>query len=303
MLTTLALVAGLLGASTDIGVPATFYGNYNVTGDFAANGNATVGGNATVTGNVNAGGNVTVPNATMDVFGTVIPTAINPNSYYWATEWADSQAITQFSVGGTVSTNYDLAVFNFAIANNSTIGTAGVKTSSTTQGGRVCYPLSVGIVKSASINYRWRHIFYMPVASDATNPYTALIGSYVGVGSATSADVPFAGPYISYTHGTNGGNWVLGSGVNNTRTTTNSSTAPSFSAWSSLEIRLANGTYTFFINGVSVGTVVDANIATSPAAGQATTLGCIEIFPGGAWTLARTVAIDRSDVYVTGLVR
>lgn len=240
---------------------------------------------------------------TPDAGGFVVPPVVNPSTYYVQDDWDTDASTADYTQVGNVV----LAAVNAVSAPlmaASTQGVGYVNTSSTTAGGRVARSAAYGIVQSASINYRWRHLFYMPVASTAANTYTAFIGSFVAIGSANASDVPFAGPYISYTHGTNSGNWVMGSAVNNTRTTANSSTAPSLGAWNRLEIRLANGVYTFLVNDVSIGTVTDANVTASQANGQCASLGGIMIIPDGTnFTTNRVLMIDRSDYYVTGLTR
>lgn len=240
----------------------------------------------------------------LDKGGQFVPNVINTTTYYYSNDWDFLNAATGLVQNGNQVIGATNSVSAPLMA-NSTQGVGYVNTSSTTVGGYVTGPTAYNLIKSSTILYQWRILFYLPTASSSANRYTAYIGGFVGTGTANNANGgPFAGPYISYTDNGNSGNWVMGSGVNNTRTTANSSTAPANAAWNTLQINLNNGVYTYLVNGVNIGTVTDANITSSPANGQAASWGGIMILPDGTnFTTNRVVMIDRSDFWVTGLTR
>lgn len=277
----------------------TFTGNVTVGGTLGVTGISTLtGGIATAV--PFKSGSTTV--STVDTAGTLVPAAINPSTYYVVEEF--DRTTTGYSVAGSAGTNYNIATPNAisaAFFTTSTLGGAYVATSSSSAGGFVFAGMSQNIVKSSTINYQWRFLFYVGTLSDATNPYTLIIGGPV-MGAATTGSLPITGPYLSYTHGTNSGRWVMGSATNTAQTTANSSVAAA-TGWHSLTISLANGTYTYTLDGASLGTVADANMVTTVANNQGASLGGICIIPGGAFTTARYAAIDRCDYYVTGLSR
>lgn len=250
--------------------------------------------------------------ARLDKGGFVVPAGGTPSTRYFSYDWdmvalaatfTQNGSATSVVVGATNSVSAPLMAA-------SSMGVAYVQTESTTQGGYVCLPSAYPLIASSTINYQWRILFYHPAASTAGNTYTSYIGGHVMTGTANNTCLPFAGPYISYSHGANSGNWVLGSAVNNTRTTGNSAVAATnyLGAWNILTISLANGTYTYTIanasgaNSQSLGTLADANITASVGSGRAAGAGGIAVIPDGAnFTTARVLMIDRSDFWVTGL--
>lgn len=241
--------------------------------------------------------------SSVDRAGNTVPSFANPSTYYVCEEWDIDGAPTDYAQNGNVVIT-GVNTVNTPLQLSSSIGISYVNTSSTTAGGYVCRPLAYSIVKSTTINYQFRHLFYLPAASTALNRYSAYIGNFVVVGTANNTAVPFAGPYIAYSDNLNSGNWVLGSAVNNSRITGSSAAAVVPNTWNSLLITLNNGTYSYSLNGVSLGTLLDPGITPSPSSAQGVTLGGIMCIPDGTnFTTSRTLMIDRSDLYITGLSR
>lgn len=302
---------GVTGTSTlgAVNAAATTVSTLSATGTVTLSNAAPTFNSTAATTSLQTYQNNGVTVATLDKGGQLIPSITDPSTMYFKYDWDWVGLGTAFTVGGNVV----IAAVNSVSAPlmlNSTQGVGYCNTSSTVLGGYLCLPASYGLVKSASINYQWREIFYLPAASTSANRYTAYAGAFVGISAANTSNGPFAGPYIAYSDNLNSGNWVLGSAVNNTRTTANSSTAAVGNTWYTLQINLANGVYTYLIAPVgttplvSIGTVTDANIATTPANGQSACGGGIQIIPDGTnFTTQRTMMIDYSDYYVTGLAR
>lgn len=268
--------------------------------------NATFTGNTTISGGsvTITGGPLTLNNGTVDTSGFIIPNKIDPPTYYFAYDWDWVSVAAAFAQNGNVVIAANNSV-SAPLALASTQGVGYVNTSTTTAGGFCSLPSSCFVVKSTAINYQWRELFYMPAASSPTNRYTAFIGAFVATGLANNSNPgPVIGPYLAYSDNLNGGNWVMGNGVNGTRTTVNSLTAPTTNAWNILMITLANGVFTYTVNNVVIGTVTDANILTTPQNGQGASAGGMMIIPDGTnFTTQATLMLDRSDYYVTGLTR
>lgn len=312
---TIGTTLGVTGASTLAAVSAT---TLNTSGlatlaSASVTGAATVGTTLGVTGISSLTGGVATPLSyktggvtvsNVDVGGFNVPASINPSTYFVAEEF--DRPFATYSAFGSNGTNVNLAIPNALTApvlGTSNISGAYVATSSTTQGGSIAAAATLNIVKSTTINYQWRLLFYVGTLSDATNPYTLLVGAYVTTNATAAAHLPVTGPYMSYTHTANAGRWVLGTATNSVRITSNTTTAVA-SGWHTLTITLANGVYTFVLNGASIGTVTDTNMSTSVTSAQGASIGAISIVPdGAAWTTARSALIDRSDFYVTGLSR
>jgi len=212
-------------------------------------------------------------------------TAVRPSSPFYNTAGTSG---TNFGAGGDVTPN--------ALYSINHPGLIMVATSSTTSSGWVgggSYQLS----KSSTVQYQWRVIFSTPPAtSTSTNRYIFYVGAF-----SLSGTTPYAGPYIEYSDNVNSGNWVLGSGWGGTQSTTNTSTTVSFTSWHELTITLNNGTYTYVLDGTTLGTVVDSNIVSTtwyqaPA-------GAIGMFGGGTFTAAVQATADKWDMTITGLSR
>lgn len=252
---------------------------------------------------VDASGNIL---AKVDGSGAIIPLNIDPTTYYYVNDFVDVQVAGNYNQAGNVVVAGANSV-SAPLSIPSTVGVLYVNTSSATAGGYCCMPFSVCYVKSAVITYQWRYLFYLPAASISTNRYTAYVGGFWATGAATQAGFGVAGgPFLKYSDNVNSGNWVMGSSTNaGTLTTVNSSTAALPGAWNSAVITLANGVYTFTVNGVVLGTVADTNLtATSPTVNQNAGAGGIAILPDGTnYTTQRTMMLDRLDFYVTGLTR
>lgn len=130
--------------------------------------------------------------------------------------------------------------------------------------------------------FEWR--IRIPTLSDGTQTFTVRGGFMSDMGG----DAP-NGVFWRYTHSVNSGNWQGVARTNNSETATNFSTAPVTSGWQRLTIivNAAGTTATFYINGVSVGTV-SSNIPT--ASGRETAIGFGIIKSAG--TTARTLLVD-----------
>lgn len=240
--------------------------------------------------------------ATIDAGGYLIPAIGDPSTFYQCEDFVGVAAGNNagYSQIGTVQ----VAFPGFGFATPSTMGMIYAGTSSTTQGGYIGTVLALNIVKSTTINYQWRFIFYLQNVSTSTNRFTAYVGGIVGTSTATNTNPgPFAGPYLAYSDNLNSGDWVMGSGIANVRTTGNSSVAAT-TGWHNLTITLANGTYTYVLDGTSLGTVADSNMVTTTASNQAATIGGVQCIPDGShFTTASMIALDRADIYITGLSR
>lgn len=240
-----------------------------------------------------------------DTSGYNVPSIIDPATYYYVNDFVDVQNASDYNQNGNVViANFNSVTGPLALA--STQGVAYVNTSSVTQGGYVCIPFSLGYVKSTVINYQWRYLFYIPLVSTSTSRYTLYVGAMWCSGTAVPASFsPAGGGYLKYSDNLNSGNWVMGSATGGgTNVTSNSTTAPVFNGWSKLTITLNNGTYTYVVNGATVGTFTDTNITTAVSSGQNTSPGGIAIIPDGTnYALQRTAMLDRLDYYVTGLTR
>lgn len=251
--------------------------------------------------NITNGGSIT---ATLDASGQVIPSTIDPSTLYWVNDFIDYQS--GYNGGGTSGYQATNALMAPLLA-PTTIGIIYAGTSSSSAGGyySTC-PGSVPFMKSSTTNYQWRWIFRMPPASSGTNRYTVIVGgcNFTGAINTTNTTPVQGGPFLQYSDNLNSGKWVIGSAVNSVMTTANTSTVPNLNAWNLATCTLVNGTYTFVVNGVNIGTVTDANISTSPAVNQGATLGGIAILPDAVgFTTAAYVLLDRADLYVTGLTR
>jgi hypothetical protein len=246
--------------------------------------------------------NGTVQSST-DSSGTWVYSSINPNSYYIVNEWDNDQAVVNYTQSGAPIVNAFNSVTQ-PLVTSSNIGVAYCQTQSTTAGCYISHPGTV-LIKSSTILYQWRVIFYLPAASTGANRYTAYVGGCQFTGVSTNALTgPMGGGYIKYSDNLNSGNWVMGAAVNSVQTTSNSAVAAVPGSWNRLVITLNNGTYSYSVNGVSLGTLADGNLLTAVTANQLSANGGIAIVPDGTnFTTARTLMIDRSDFYVTGLSR
>ncbi len=310
-----------------IGTTGTFSGNVTIGGTLAVTGASALAAVSATTGafsgavtlsNTAPTFNSTAPTtylqtlqnngtavARVDKGGYLVPAIANPSTYYFAYDFDVATGTTNFTQNGNVAIGGINAVSAPLMA-ASNMGVGYANTSSTTAGGYLSL-LGYPVIASATINYQWRILFYHPAASTAANTYTSHIGacSFTGTANNTLAGA-FAGPHITYSHGLNSGNWVLASSVGGTRTTTNSavSAAAALGAWNNLLITLANGTYTYTLNNVLLGTLADANILTTVANNQSTSPCGAAIVPDGTnFTTNRVLMIDRCDYWVTGLSR
>jgi hypothetical protein len=93
--------------------------------------------------------------------------------------------------------------------------------------------------------------FYLGQLSDGTNTFTIRSGFGNTVSTAAVTD----GAYLSYTHGTNSGQWQYITTSNSVSTTSNSSTAAA-TGWNKLTVvcNAAGTSVEFFVNDVSLGT-------------------------------------------------
>jgi hypothetical protein len=115
---------------------------------------------------------------------------------------------------------------------------------SPTTGGAVSMAFGVGY----AIHECW---FYLGQLSDATNTFTIRSGFGNVITGAAVTD----GAYMSYTHGSNSGQWQLITTSNSVSTTTNTATGVA-TGWNKCTVACnADGTSVeFFINGTSLGT-------------------------------------------------
>lgn len=123
----------------------------------------------------------------------------------------------------------------------------------------------------------------IPTLSNGTDTFTVQVGLHDNQGPGV-----VDGVYLEYTHGTNSGQWVLKGTSNTTSTTTNSTTAADINYHSlAVDVNAAGTSVTFYIDGVSVGTVA-SNIPTG--AGRELVPSCMIIKSLG--TASAKVYID-----------
>jgi hypothetical protein len=259
--------------------------------------------NANFAGNVTIPGTLNVPGAAVNAAGSV-PTVVDTNMIYvredflgWAAGSAKFTGVGSVSSGGIGLSGGGANTASQAMGLN--IGNASAST-----GGYISASTAIPVSKSATITWQWRIYFMFPtnVYSTAANRYTFYVGGYRANTSAPYA--PTNGPYISYSDNVNSGNWLLGSATGGTLTTANSAVgAPALASWNALTITLVNGTYTYILNGVTLGTVTDTNITTTPASGSTSAGGAITLINGGAWTTLNYTAVNAWDLLITGLNR
>jgi hypothetical protein len=122
------------------------------------------------------------------------------------------------------------------------------------------------ILGSGAIDLYW--VVQLPTLSNSTNRYAYVVG--FGTSAANTA-VPYFqnGVYFSYSDSVNSGNWQLIATKAGVSTTTNTATVVG-TTYTTLHINInaAGTTATFYINGVSVGTVASnlPVVSVAPAA-------------------------------------
>jgi hypothetical protein len=125
----------------------------------------------------------------------------------------------------------------------------------------------------------------IPTLSTATQTFTV----QAGLEDGNAAGLPANGVFFSYTHGTNGGQWVGVCRSGSTSSPTNSTVAVVANTWYVLraEINAARTVVEYYIDGVLIGTNNASNI-------PGTTAGMRPMFQidKSAGTSARTLAAD-----------
>lgn len=282
-------------ASTTLVGPVTA-SSITDSGDETVLGNDTVAGNFSVGGTLGVTGPANFNKATLDsTGGSLVPNQINTNTYYWSDDFCVYSNGSYLASGNSNSASLNV----LAQITTSTVGIVSAATSSVTLGGGITGGDNLALVKSSTITYRWRQLFYVSATSTATNRFTAVFGGLYGNGG-----MPSFGPYISYTDNVIAGKWLLGSAYNGSTFTTTNSNVLATTGWHALTITLVNGTYTYALDGATLGTVTDLNILTSfNSSGTAASTFSVGILPNTAYTTPAVVAIDRADFYVTGLAR
>lgn len=127
----------------------------------------------------------------------------------------------------------------------------------------------------------------LPILSTAAQGYDLRIGFG---DSNTVADNTDSCGYFEYSHDTNGGNWVIATANNATRTKANTTVPAVANLWTYLKtVTNSTGTQTdFYINNILVGTI-NTNIPNTVA--RAFDYTCFIIKYAG--TTARTILVDR----------
>lgn len=248
-------------------------------------------------------GPLSVPFGQVDSYVQPVPSQINTETLYWADDFTNFYSTGSiYWWNGNTQTGPATAFASYLSAGN--IGLAEVYTNSATQGGNLTNRSTVPLVKSSAVTMQWRSMFLLPQLSTSTNRFTIYIGGDSSTANGTNAYAPAQGPSIKYCDNVNSGNWVLESGIGGTMTTTNSSVAAT-AGWHTLTITLNNGVYTFVLDGVTLGTVSDANMPTTVNAGNAmAALFSMVIVPDGTdYTTVSYLVADRADFYATGLSR
>jgi hypothetical protein len=128
-------------------------------------------------------------------------------------------------------------------------------------------------------------VIKIPVLSNGTDTFQ------VTVGLTDTGGIPITnGIYFTYNSTINSGNWQLGTASASTRSTNNTGTAVTTN-WTTLRINVnaAASTITYYVNGVSVGTL-STNIPT-------TTIGASIDFSKIAGTTSRDLTMDLFYLY------
>jgi hypothetical protein len=184
-----------------------------------------------------------------------VPTVVEGYDKRNKIEWIDD-----FTGGGAAGSGYlnlasssgtgSSANFNQSI-DSSHLGLVRMQVGTTTTGSAYHISDVFDIFGGGVHALEW--LVYLPAVSDGTDTWF----SWQGFGNGTTGQ-PTNGCYFYYpSHAANSGNWQLLCSKASSHTTTNTSTAPTFSGWQRLRIEVDAGATvaTFYVNGSSVGTV------------------------------------------------
>lgn len=180
-----------------------------------------------------------------------------------ATSLTGNGALARASLSGT-GTNYFIDTQNSGDFN--AIGTAQTETGTTTTGAACIYignGSGVGFLTGGATTFKVR-VGKLSALSNATDAYVLYAGLQGGANSSIigGAGDGTQGVFFRYTHSVNSGNWQCVCRDASVETVINTSTAPSTSAFQTLTavVNTDATSVEFFINGVSQGTTIGANI-------------------------------------------
>jgi hypothetical protein len=259
--TTLAALAATTGAfsgavtaATTLGVTGatTLGATLAVTGATTLSGATTINNSLTVNPASGAPQTWQVANTTvnqMDANGVFMPTFDSFKKSYWDSDdfafgrsYTKSATMSLSGNGVGVGLTAPAQHPGFLYYTNNATGASSAQ------------PLSTfTISKAAGRTITWTGMFQLLTLSNGTDRYIAYVGMFDNL-----SNVPYNGAYFKYSDNVNSGKWVLAAANVASEVTTNSTTTAD-AGWHTFTIVLteANATYTYYIDGVSVGTVVE----------------------------------------------
>lgn len=204
---------------------------------------------------------------------------------------ATSQLILcdDFIMVAVTSSGWNSVISGTVAANTVALGEAGhpgiinssTGTDSTGRAGMFTGVAAILLGSGATV---WEAIVRFPNLSTSSDEYIARIG----LSDGTAGDA-VDGVYFEYDRATNGDFWVIKTASNSSRTTTVTTTAVAGTTWYHLkcEINAAATSATYYINGVSVGTI-SSNFPTTSGRVTGASWNIIK----SAGTTARTMDCD-----------
>lgn len=215
------------------------------------------------------------------IASTSIPAWISPNAYSYFFDDLMHFELAPWSsniAGGSLTRSTS------GVANHPGIWTLSTLGSAT--GAANIHLLETSVVlDGGQISIEWE--IRIPTLSDGTDTFTIRSGIMDNANPAESNNAV----YFRYTHGVNSGNWQLIARNGGAETPTNSSTAVT-TGWTKLTIIIVPGSTlaTFYVDGVSVGTVASGIPTTNPMGLQSQIVKSL----GGN---ARTLLLDYCSMF------
>jgi hypothetical protein len=205
------------------------------------------------------------PNATVQIYDDFM-TWTNGTTSQSQQTWYTTGASWTTSSGTAAHPGY---IGNFSFSSNN----AGVSFYSNGTPGKTI------ILGGGTVTVNW--VINIATLSTGSNTYTLRCG----IGDTLNADEA-NGCYLEYSSGENSGNWIMKTASASSRTSTNTSTAVG-TGWQNLSVSVnaAASTVTYYVNGVSLGTVT-TNI---PTTGIAPFIDCVR---SAGTVAANTLQVD-----------
>ncbi len=171
-----------------------------------------------------------------------------------------------FSSGGSGGSGTATSFTNTTNVDANHPGVASMATGTSGVGTQRIQLLEKSVILGGGILW-WETMINLSALSDATNTYTLYLGLHDNITGA----LPANGIFFRYTHSENSGNWVGIARAASSETPTNTSSAVAATTWMRLSIatNAAATLITYYVNGVSVGTV-NATIPTLGIGSQVT---------------------------------